>query len=63
MSDKIRASLTDALSALWADRNPVPNRHWKVLFDYYNSKNVKKLGMGCKPCFKKVFDFCLNELK
>lgn len=35
---------------------------WKKAFDDYNAAHPQKLGMGCIPCYKKVFDY-LNKNK
>lgn len=39
-----------------------PNEHWKILFEFYNTKNEKRLGLGCMSCYIKVYQFCKNEL-
>jgi hypothetical protein len=35
---------------------------WKKAFDEYNSDHPQKLGMGCIPCYRKVFDY-INKKK
>lgn len=44
---------------------PTPNSQWKFLFDFYNS-NLKagehRIGMGCRPCFDKVYQYCRTVL-
>lgn len=35
---------------------------WLILFNYYNSKNEKKIYPGCRPCFPKVYYFIQKEL-
>lgn len=42
-----------------------PNQHWARLFGYYNSKRepgTHPLGMGCQPCYDKVYAFCRQTL-
>lgn len=43
------------------------NPDWKKLFDFYNQKHetigLPTLGMGCMPCYAKVFSFVKEYLK
>jgi hypothetical protein len=34
---------------------------WVKAFDYYNKNNVRKLGMGCAPCYYKVLKYILDN--
>lgn len=42
-----------------------PNEHWAILFGHYNSNRMigmPSLGMGCQPCYSKVYSFVRNYL-
>lgn len=41
------------------DRPP----EWIILFEYYNSNNTKRLGMGCYGCYGKVFQFVGQKIR
>lgn len=34
----------------------VQSREWTAAFLWYNRWNEKKYGMGCRPCYYKVYD-------
>lgn len=42
---------------------PIKNDNWSILFDFYNSKNQKKISMGCFPCYRKVYFFTRDYLQ
>lgn len=45
--------------------SPVPNDKWSKLFNYYNSQlkvGEKGLGMSCRPCYAKVYEFLRQKL-
>jgi hypothetical protein len=57
--------LLSALLSVQPGGYPTPNSQWRFLFDYYN-KNLKTgdhlIGMGCRPCFDKVYQHCRTVL-
>ena len=44
-----------------------PNETWQKAFNYYNRKMsengmaLRRLNMGCRPCFGKVFCYILKQ--
>jgi hypothetical protein len=38
-------------------------KEWQELFKYYNENNTRHLGMGCIPCFTKVFLFIKSKIE
>lgn len=57
--------LLSALLSVQPGGYPTPNGQWEFLFEFYN-KNLKPgdrpLGMGCRPCFDKVYQHCRTVL-
>lgn len=46
----------------WRSTRPSPE--WQKLFTFHNEKNPgHRVGMGCRPCFKAVYDFTVKHLK
>lgn len=47
--------------------NIFPSEDWKILFNYRNARVMEKggrfLGMGCKPCYKEVYNFVEENIK
>lgn len=64
MTDSELIKIKDAFSKVVPKGMPHPSASWQVLFNFYNSKNHPKMGMGCLPCFSKVYFYVkkyLNE--
>jgi hypothetical protein len=43
-----------------------PNESWSQLFNFYNTNKRSELpilGMGCQPCYDKVYAFCREYLQ
>lgn len=36
---------------------------WQRAFSFYNTHNTPKLQMSCRPCYEKVYQFLLTNLK
>jgi len=42
---------------------PRDKAFWSKFFDYYNQNHEKRIGMGCRPCFPKVYYFIKKEFE
>lgn len=40
-----------------------PTENWKILFRYYNNHSGSHLGMGCQPCYGKVYEYVTRVLQ
>lgn len=57
--------LLTALLSVQPGGYPTPNSQWKCLFDFYNNNlkiGERPLGMGCRPCYDKVYQYCRDVL-
>lgn len=61
MNPIIQAFRSIELSSIWF--RDMRSKQWKLLFDYYNERNEKKLSMSCVPCYIKVRNFIKQEIE